>query len=96
VAISEFINFHLLDWCRANHITFTRSRRGNKNDGCHVEQKNWTAVCTIVGYHRYDTFAELFAQPPPHRPRPHAARGHLQMRQRKRYTGIFAESTRRL
>jgi hypothetical protein len=56
---SEFINFHLLDWCRANHITFTRSRRGNKNDGCHVEQKNWTAVRTIVGYHRYDTFAEL-------------------------------------
>jgi hypothetical protein len=56
---SEFINFHLLDWCRANHVTFTRSRRGNKNDGCHVEQKNWATVHTIVGYHRYDTFAEL-------------------------------------
>jgi hypothetical protein len=56
---SEFINFHLLDWCRANHVTFTRSRRGNKNDGCHVEQKNWATVRTIVGYHRYDTFAEL-------------------------------------
>jgi hypothetical protein len=34
-------------------ITFTRSRPGNKNDGCHVEQKNWAVVRTIVGY--YDT-----------------------------------------
>ena len=32
---------------------------GNKNDGCHVEQKNWTTVRTLVGYHRYDTPAEL-------------------------------------
>jgi len=31
----------------------------NKNDGCHVEQKNWTTVRTLVGYHRYDTPAEL-------------------------------------
>ena len=56
---SEFINFHLLDWCDKHQITFTRSRVGNKNDGCHVEQKNWAAVRTLVGYHRYDTPAEL-------------------------------------
>jgi hypothetical protein len=56
---SEFINFHLLDWCDKHQITFTRSRVGNKNDGCHVEQKNWTTVRTLVGYHRYDTAAEL-------------------------------------
>jgi hypothetical protein len=56
---SEFINFHLLDWCCKHQITFTRSRAGNKNDGCHVEQKNWTTVRTLVGYHRYDTPAEL-------------------------------------
>jgi hypothetical protein len=56
---SEFINFHLLDWCDKHQITFTRSRVGNKNDGCHVEQKNWTTVRTLVGYHRYDTPAEL-------------------------------------
>jgi hypothetical protein len=56
---SEFINFHLLDWCEKHQITFTRSRVGNKNDGCHVEQKNWTTVRTLVGYHRYDTPAEL-------------------------------------
>ena len=56
---SEFINHHLLAWCDKRQITFTRSRPGNKNDGCHVEQKNWAIVRTVVGYHRYDTEAEL-------------------------------------
>jgi len=56
---SEFINHHLLDWCERRQITFTRSRPGNSNDGAHVEQKNWAIVRTVVGYHRYDTPAEL-------------------------------------
>jgi hypothetical protein len=56
---SEFINHHLLTWCEKREITFTRSRPGNSNDGCHVEQKNWAIVRTVVGYHRYDTPAEL-------------------------------------
>ncbi|MCY7289552.1 MAG: integrase, partial [Cryobacterium sp.] len=56
---SEFINHHLLDWCAQRQITFTRSRPGNSNDGAHVEQKNWAVVRTVVGYHRYDTAAEL-------------------------------------
>ena len=56
---SEFINHHLLDWCEKRKITFTRSRPGNSNDGAHVEQKNWAIVRTVVGYHRYDTAAEL-------------------------------------
>src|SRR5246127_1449527 len=56
---SEFINDHLLGWCQGRQITFTRARPGNKNDGCHVEQKNWAVVRTIVGYHRYDNAAEL-------------------------------------
>ncbi len=56
---SEFINAHLYDYCLANKITFTRSRPGNKNDGAHVEQKNWTHVRTLVGYLRFDTPAEL-------------------------------------
>ena len=56
---SEFINDHLSAWCTKRKITFTRARPGNKNDGCHVEQKNWTVVRTVVGYHRYDTAAEL-------------------------------------
>jgi hypothetical protein len=56
---SEFINADLLEWCTARQITFTRSRPGNKNDGCHVEQKNWTHVRELVGYLRFDTEAEL-------------------------------------
>jgi hypothetical protein len=56
---SEFINHHLLTWCEQHQITFTRSRPGNSNDGCHVEQKNWAIVRTVVGYHRYDIAAEL-------------------------------------
>jgi integrase-like protein len=56
---SEFINEDLLQWCQGRQITFTRARPGNKNDGCHVEQKNWTVVRTVVGYYRYDTAAEL-------------------------------------
>ena len=56
---SEFINAHLFNYCQANKITFTRSRPGNKNDGAHVEQKNWTHVRQLVGYLRFDTDKEL-------------------------------------
>jgi hypothetical protein len=56
---SEFINAHLLAFCVKHKITFTRSRSGNKNDGAHVEQKNWTHVRELVGYLRFDTEAEL-------------------------------------
>jgi hypothetical protein len=52
---SEFINSHLLRWCHDQQITFTRSRPNNKNDGAHVEQKNWTIVRRTAGYWRYDT-----------------------------------------
>lgn len=56
---SEFINDDLFGWCQGRQITFTRARPGNKNDGCHVEQKNWSVVRTVAGYYRYDTPAEL-------------------------------------
>lgn len=56
---SEFINEQLLRWCIEEKVTFTRSRPGNKNDGAHVEQKNWARVRELVGYYRYDTPAEL-------------------------------------
>jgi transposase InsO family protein len=56
---SEFINAHLFDYCVAQQLTFTRSRPGNRNDGAHVEQKNWTHVRELVGYLRFDTDAEL-------------------------------------
>ncbi len=44
---------------REGETAFTRSRSGNKNDGAHVEQKNWHIVRQTVGYHRYDTAGEL-------------------------------------
>ena len=56
---SEFVNAHLFDYCVAERLTFTRGRPGNKNDGSHVEQKNWTHVRELVGYLRFDTEAEL-------------------------------------
>lgn len=52
---AEFINWHLYDWCVEEKIIFTRGRPGKKNDNPHVEQKNWTHVRKLVGYHRYDT-----------------------------------------
>lgn len=56
---SEFINAHLLKYCKKNKITFTRSRPYHKNDGCFVEQKNDIVVRRTAGYLRYDTDEEL-------------------------------------
>jgi hypothetical protein len=56
---SEFINHALLDFCERSEITFTRSRPANSNDGCHVEQKNWSIVRQTVGYHRYAGPAQI-------------------------------------
>jgi hypothetical protein len=42
----------LLDYCRRNQIALSRSRPLKKNDNCWVEQKNWTHVRKLVGYHR--------------------------------------------
>jgi hypothetical protein len=56
---SEFINAHLLSYCQAEGLVFTRSRSYQKNDNCHVEQKNFTAVRNFVGYSRYDSQQEL-------------------------------------
>ena len=52
---SEFINHHLLRYCKSEEITFTRSRAYRKNDSCYVEQKNWSVVRRHVGYTRFDT-----------------------------------------
>ena len=56
---SEFINDQLLRYCTEHDVTFTRSRAYRKNDGCHVEQKNWSVVRQNVGYARFDTPEEL-------------------------------------
>lgn len=49
---SEFINAQLVDYCRQEQITFTRSRPYRKNDTCYVEQKNWSIVRRYAGYGR--------------------------------------------
>ena len=54
---SEFINKSLYDYCRRNHITFTRSRSYKQNDSCHVEQKNWSVVRRVIGYDRFSSKA---------------------------------------
>ena len=56
---SEFINDQLYRYCAEHDVTFTRSRAYRKNDGCHVEQKNWSVVRQNVGYARFDTPGEL-------------------------------------
>ena len=52
---SEFINHHLVRWCKQHQIAFTRSRPYKKDDNAHIEQKNWTHVRKIFGWERYDT-----------------------------------------
>ncbi len=56
---SEFINQHLYNYCRLNRITFTRSRPYKKNDGCYVEQKDWSVVRRLIGYDRYNSRVAL-------------------------------------
>ena len=58
---SEFINHHLLRYCKKHRIQFTRSRPYKKDDNAHIEQKNWTHVRKLVGWDRYDTSAQLQA-----------------------------------
>jgi hypothetical protein len=55
----EFINNQLFRYCQHERIAFTRSRSYRKNDGCFVEQKNYSIVRRAVGYLRYDTEEEL-------------------------------------
>jgi hypothetical protein len=48
----EFINQHLMRYCDAQQITFTRGRPDLKADQCYVEQKNRAVVRTMVGHDR--------------------------------------------
>lgn len=56
---AEFINWHLVDYCKVNDIYFTRSRPDRKNDNAYVEQKNYTHIRHWLGYSRYDTVEQL-------------------------------------
>jgi hypothetical protein len=58
---SEFINYHLLRYCKKHRIQFTRSRPYKKDDNAHIEQKNWTHIRKLVGWDRYDTPVQLRA-----------------------------------
>ena len=53
---SEFLNYHLYRYCRHHQppLELTRSRPNYKNDQAHVEQKNFTHVRQLLGYHRID------------------------------------------
>jgi hypothetical protein len=56
---SEFINWHLYDWCQKKSITMTRIRPGMKNDHGHIEQKNDKNVRKFSGYIRIETEERL-------------------------------------
>ena len=58
---SEFLNGHLVRYCRGLGVQFTRGRPYKKDDNAHIEQKNWTHVRKLVGYERYDTPAAVAA-----------------------------------
>ncbi len=64
---SEFINYVLLEFCKLNAITFTRSRPYKKNDQAHVEEKNGSIIRRLLGYDRYEgldaynALSELYA-----------------------------------
>ncbi|MDR7556047.1 MAG: transposase family protein [Armatimonadota bacterium] len=79
---AEFLNDHLVRYCRHWGIQFTRSRPYKKDDNAHVEQKNWTHVRKLLGWDRYDSPDALAAindlyrawpAVPGGRPRPPAA-----------------------
>ena len=50
----EIVNYHMLRYCQAENLVYTRSRPEMKNDNAYIEQKNYTHVRKLVGYHRYD------------------------------------------
>ncbi len=56
---SEFLNHHLVRYCRSGQIQFTRGRPYKKDDNAHIEQKNWTHVRKLIGWDRYDSAAAV-------------------------------------
>lgn len=56
---SEFINHELLRYAEQERLSFTRGRAWKKNDGCFVEQKNYSVVRRAVGYARHEGSVQL-------------------------------------
>ena len=52
-----FLNEHLIRYCRAERLTFTRSRDYMKNDQAHVEERNGAVIRRFIGYDRYEGLA---------------------------------------
>lgn len=55
---SEFINDHMINYCRNNRVNFSKGRSYRKKDNPRVEERNYTVVRRFVGYDRYDTERE--------------------------------------
>ncbi|MDR7521175.1 MAG: hypothetical protein QN168_01805 [Armatimonadota bacterium] len=51
---NAFINAHLIAYCRAEHLTFTRAREYRKNDQAYVEERNGAVIRRVIGYDRYE------------------------------------------
>jgi hypothetical protein len=47
---SEFLNYMVMEWCKAEEIELSRSRPNHKNDNMYVEERNGHAVRKTVGY----------------------------------------------
>ena len=55
----EFVNWHLVRYCKKNKLTYTRARESYSNDQPYIEQKNYSVVRTFVGYKRLDALKQL-------------------------------------
>lgn len=51
---SEFVNWHVKEWCDSLNVEMTRSRPNHKNDNAYVEQKNGHVIRRFLGYTRID------------------------------------------
>jgi len=60
---SEFLNYHLLKFFKeaVKGVRISRSRPWQKNDNCHVEQRNDSLVRAYLGYDRLDSVAQALA-----------------------------------
>lgn len=55
----EFVNYHLIRYCKRNKINYTRARQSYSNDQPYIEQQNYSVVRTFVGYKRLDRWEQL-------------------------------------
>lgn len=55
----EFVNWHLVRYCKRNKLTYTRARESYSNDQPYIEQQNYSIVRTFVGYKRLDIWKQL-------------------------------------